>query len=143
MLRHAPTMGLALFSVTAIAEVHLSLVETVGGSDALAAAQVACRAARTYAGKIDICRPRERLVRGRLALAAGDRRTASRLFAEGAAEAVRHRMPLDEALCRLACAAVGETTAEQHRQWDLAHAILERIDADPWLVWPGDDARRR
>lgn len=144
MLRNAPTMGIALFSVTAVADVHLSLVESPRPDpEAVAAARAACRAARTYASKIDICRPRERLVRGRLALAAGHRKAASGLFREGAAEAVRYRMPLDEAICRLAWAEVGETTAEQRSQRRLAHAILERIDADPWLVWPRDDARRR
>ena len=143
MARNAPTMGLALVSVTAVADVYLSLVETAGATpEAVAAAQTACRAARTYASKIDICRARERLVRGRLVLAAGRRKAASVLFREGAAEAVRHRMPLDEALCRLAWAEVGETVAEQHRQRRLAHAILERIGADPWLVWPRDEAHR-
>lgn len=144
MRRNPPTMGIALFSVTAVADVHLSLVQPADPDpEALAAARDACRAARTYATKIDICRPRERLVRGRLALAQGNRHAARASFRQGVTEAVRHQMPLDEALCRLAWAEVGETTAEQHRQRGVAHATLERIGADPWLVWPRDAAYRR
>ena len=144
MQRNPPTMGIALFSVTAVAHAHVSLVEVSGGrTEAVAAAQAACRAARSYANKIDICRPRERLVRGRFVLVAGHRKAALGLFREGAAEAVRHQMPLDEALCRLACAEVDETETERHRQRGLAHAILERIGADPWLAWPREEVRRR
>jgi adenylate cyclase len=146
MRQSAPTMGIALFSVTAVADVYVTTAEraaAAGDADAAArldAARAGCHAATAYARKIDICRPRERLLRGRVAFLSGRPRAAAAQFRKGIAEAVGHAMPLDEALCRLALAEIPGAAAEQQEQRRLGRAIVDRLGADPWLAWPAPAA---
>jgi len=136
------TMGIALFSVSAVAEVYLSLLgkQAVKGvrDPALALkAEQACRAVRKYALRTRICRARRHLYEGQLALVLGRPARAANRFKRGLDWAERLRMPLDEALAQLGLAqALGET--ESGRQCrDLGASLLNRLGARPWILLAG------
>jgi adenylate cyclase len=131
------TMGIAMYSVCAVAEVFLALAgqapaETQGRGEFLVTAGTACSAVRRYAAQTRICRPRASLLMGRFALLDGQRRRAARLFAHSIAEAERLGMPLEEAEARLALAAVQSTDAARDGYLRDGAAILQRLGADPW-----------
>lgn len=136
MLAGTPTMGIALNSVAAVAEVHLVLAQRRQGTDdksgaGMARARAACKGLRRYAAKTRICRPRALLVSGRLAISMGHMSVARKYFVEAVGQAVALRMPLEEALCELGLAGVvpaGEAKEHSRR----AREILERLGARPW-----------
>ncbi len=141
MLESAPTMGIALLSVAAVAEVHLALAQGpaqahVALNTRMDPARIACRAASRFASKIVIFKPRERLLRGRLALASGQPDEAAAHWHKGIREAVDFSLPLEEALCRLALAGVEKSPTQQREHQQRGGAILERLGANPWTLGP-------
>jgi adenylate cyclase len=145
MLQSAPTMGIALLSVAAVADVHLTLAERASVADGSASAlmnpaRTACRTAARYARKIGICRPRQRLLQGRLAMASGRPRTAARHWRKGLAEAIDYSLPLDQALCRMALAEVAVSSQEKQDQLRLGGEMIRKLGANPWLLWPAKTA---
>jgi adenylate cyclase len=138
MLETAPTMGIALLSVSAATAVHLIFAEQPDGSRSPAAALVkrartACKATRLYASKTRICRPRALLLSGRLAMLLHRPRTARRRWLRALKMANRLEMPLERALCHVAlsCVADAPSEAAAHRQRGLE--LLQRLGARPWL----------
>ncbi|MEJ8852538.1 AAA family ATPase [Variovorax rhizosphaerae] len=139
MLESAPTMGIALLSVAAVAEVHLALAQGpaqahVSLNTRMDPARVACRAAARFASKIMIFKPRERLLRGRLALASGHPDEAASHWRRGLSEAAAFSLPLEEALCHLALAGVAASPTQRREHQQRGGAILERLGADPWML---------
>jgi len=137
MLESAPTMGIALLSVAAVAEVHLALAQDPAQVQAslnsrMEPARVACRAATRFASKIAIFKPRERLLQGRLALAAGQASVAAAHWRKGISEAAAFSLPLEEALCHLALAGVATSPTQQGEHQQRGAAILDRLRANPW-----------
>ena len=136
------TMGIAVFSVGAIAEVYLSLLgrqaahRTLDPALTLKAEQ-ACLAVRAYAARTRICRPRRYLYEGQLALVLGRPWRAASRFKRGLDWSVRLRMPLDQALAQLGLArAFGKTEAGRQRR-AAADSLLNRLEARPWILQPG------
>lgn len=138
MVESVPTVGIALISVSATAEVFLAAAEAGKGQsrEALALARSACKAVRAYAAKTAICRPRAMLLRGRLALLRGHSRQARRCGLRALREAERLDMPLERALCHLALARV-EADERSRSELRCGLDILERIGARPWLCDTG------
>ncbi|MCL2429655.1 MAG: hypothetical protein FWD12_10520, partial [Alphaproteobacteria bacterium] len=131
------TMGIAMYSVCAVADVFLALAgsaapETVQRTEFVASARAACHAVQRFAAKTRICRPRARLLAGRLALLNGRRRAAAERFARALTDASRLDMPLEQAMCHLELAEleVNDVAKRTH----LCHGmdIMRRLEADPW-----------
>jgi hypothetical protein len=131
------TMGIAMYSVCAVAEVFLAL-----GRDALAKAEsareflvtarIACKAVRRYAAQTRICRPRAALLAGRLALLEGQGQRAARLFAHSLTEAQRLGMLLEQAEAHRELATVDAADAARDTHTARTAAIMQRLGADPW-----------
>lgn len=145
MLETAPTMGIALLSVSAATAVHLVLAERPPGTplstNALVdRARTGCKAINRYAFKTPICRPRALLLSGRLAMLLHQPRLARRRWRRALMLASQLEMPLERALCHLSLAAITGATAASHRQ--LGFELLQRLGAQPWLCdgTPASDA---
>jgi adenylate cyclase len=131
------TMGIAMYSVCAVAEVFLALGKDVPAKteqrrDFLVAARTACRAVRRYAKQTRICRPRAALLTGRLALLEGHRQRAARLFTHSLTEAQRLGMLLEQAEAHRELAAIQAADAARDAHAGRAAAIMQRLGADPW-----------
>jgi class 3 adenylate cyclase len=138
MLETAPTMGIALLSVSAATAVHLVIAETSAGSHSTPCelvdhARAACKATRLYALKTRIFRPRALLLSGRLAMLLHQPRLARRHWRRALNLANQLEMPLEQALCHLSLAACpgAPLTAASHRQ--LGFELLQRLGARPWV----------
>jgi adenylate cyclase len=136
MLETAPTVGIALLSVSAATAVHLLFAERPPGSDSDAAAlmqraRTGCKATHRYALKTPICRPRALLLSGRLAMLLHQPRLARRRWRRALKLADQLEMPLERALCHLSLASVTGAAAASHRQ--LGFELLQRLGARPWL----------
>jgi len=137
MTESVSTTATAMFSVSAVIEVHLALAERTAASGAaraglLTRAQAACRAIRRYSGPTAICRPRADVLAGRMALLQGRRTQAEGLFRRGLACASQFGLPLEQALCRRALAGVCRDPAEQVGHVRESGAALAALGAKPW-----------
>jgi AAA ATPase domain len=131
------TMGIAMYSVCAVADVFLALAgpataDSARRADYVWAAERACRTVGRYAAQTRICRPRASLLAGRLALLEGRGRRAQRLFARALAKAERLGMPLEEGECHLALAAVQASDAARKAHAGRGTDIMRRLGANPW-----------
>jgi class 3 adenylate cyclase len=137
MLEAFCTMGSAWNSVCAVAEVFLELLERSRNSGERAEALrkragEACGAVSAYAMRTRICRPRARLLEGRLALADGRPRHAAGQFRRALSWARHLAMPLDEALSYLGLAeTLGESDARRRHRHE-GESMLRAIGARPW-----------
>ncbi|MBS0449757.1 MAG: AAA family ATPase [Proteobacteria bacterium] len=139
MLESAPTMGIALLSVAAVAEVHLALAQGPAQAHAsprarLKPTRVACSAAGSYADKIVIFKARERLLRGHLALALGHSAKAAACWRQGIGHAARFALPFEEALCHLALAGVEASPHKRSEHLELGKAMMDKLGANPWKL---------
>jgi adenylate cyclase len=131
------TMGIALFSVCAVAEVHLALVEQAKRSGAprdgaLIRAHEACRAVTRYAAKTRICRPRAHLLKGRLALLNGETTRAAAHFRRSLTEAHILGMPLEEAISQLALARSVRAIEDRRIHAARGAETMRMLGAAPW-----------
>jgi hypothetical protein len=136
------TMGIAFFSVCAVAEVHLALAEQAMLQGAphealMAQAREACRRVWQYAAKTRICRPRAHLLTGRLALLGHRDRRAAAQFRFALVEAERFAMPLEQGMCYLWLAKVPGETPVQEGHAVRGAAVLQELGADPWGIHGG------
>ncbi len=137
MLDSVCTMGIAMYSVCCVAEVFLALAgpathDPLRRGDFLAEARAACRGVRQYAAQTRICRPRAKLLSGRLALRGGRERRAAKLFASALTEAERLGMPLEQAECHLALARIMPPGAERQARAGRGADIMRTLGASPW-----------
>ena len=131
------TMGIAMFSVYAVAEVHLALVERAVRDAAphaalLLRAHAACRAARQYAAQTRICRPRAWLLAGRLAMLEGQAARAAACIGRALGDAERLGMPLEAAMCHLALAQAASAGVSYRGHTERGHTLLGGLGAQPW-----------
>lgn len=136
------TMGIAFFSVCAVAEVHLALAEQAMLQGAphealMTQAREACRRVWQYAAKTRICRPRAHLLTGRLALLDHRDRRAAAQFRSALVEAERFAMPLEQGMCYLWLAKVPGETPVREGHAARGAAVLQELGADPWGIHSG------
>jgi len=136
------TMGIAFFSVCAVAEVHLALAEQAmlqgAPHEALTTqAREACRRVWQYAAKTRICRPRAHLLTGRLALLGHRNRRAAAQFRLALVEAERLAMPLERGICYLWLAKIPGETPVRECHAARGAAVLQQLGADPWGIQCG------
>jgi hypothetical protein len=128
------TMGIALFSVCATAEVHLALGmrdDRSAGPD-FRSARTACRLMRRYATQTRICRPRALRVEGELCFARGRKLRARMLLRSALREAEHFGMPLEQALCHLALSEAAASQGQRQAHHRSGAELLERLGANPW-----------
>jgi hypothetical protein len=142
------TMGIAFFSVSAVAEVSLALAEQAMLQGAphealMAQAHEACRRVWQYAAKTRICRPRAHLLTGRLALLGHRSRRAAAQFRLALVEAERFAMPLEKGMCYLWLAKIPGETPVREGYAARGAAVLQELGADPWGIDIGLAASER
>jgi ATP/maltotriose-dependent transcriptional regulator MalT len=132
MLETAPTIGIAVVSVSASTAVHLGFAERSADSPALLdRARAACKATGLFAFKTRICRPRALLLSGRLAMVRHQPRLAQRRWRRALKLANQLEMPLERALCHLSLAAITDVAGASHQQ--LGVELLQQLGVRPWL----------
>jgi hypothetical protein len=122
--------------VAGIADVYLaaaeaSLAGNTGAPD-LTHAIEACAAAKSYAGKARIFRPRALLIEGRLAMLRGRRARAESQWREALARATDLQMPLEQGLALAALAGIDSDPAKRADCARRSAALLRDIGAAPW-----------
>ena len=131
------TMGIAMYSVCAVADVFLTLASQSAsipgtGVSYASSARAACRAARRYAAQTRICRPRANLLESRLALLEGRPRTASARAATALAQAEQLQMPLELGLAYLALSE-SRPTDDTKALAERGVALVQSLGANPWF----------
>lgn len=89
-----PSIGIGYIGVSEIGRILVEMSATSDRDPTLVRdARAACRAVGSYAGKIQVARPRALLIRGSLALAEERRRAATAAWTRALQESTRLRMP--------------------------------------------------
>ena len=137
LLEASATLGIALFSVCAMAAVQVVMAaDSADGGLLIGAdhrrARTACRIMRSYATRTRICQPGALRVAGYFALSRGRTVRAAVLWRKALRDADRMELPLESALCHLALAEVGDDDAARETHRDAGVALLDRLGARPW-----------
>ena len=131
------SMGIAMYSVCAVADVFLTIAEREATDRRQrerlrVTAGRACKAVARYAARTCICGPRAMLLNGRLAQLKGRRRHAERLISRALATAERLGMPLEQAEAHRALAAHHGPEARALGHAERAASLMQRLGAAPW-----------